>query len=125
MVKVKTIKRISAPDDHFAAGPHCRVTVGSGFGRVGGTWSRPSVADRIVSTARIEQSVGAAITAAPDNHFAAGPDCCVPPSGSGRSDGAGGCPTVGAGVLPSAGIEIHAGVLPAAPDDHFTAGPDC
>ena len=36
---------ISAPDDHFTAGPHCRVTV-SGRGRIGGAGGCPTVRAR-------------------------------------------------------------------------------
>src|SRR5262249_12594714 len=57
-----------------------------------------------------------------DDHFAAGPDCCVINSGLGRVDGAGGCPTVGAGIVSPAGVKIAA-TVPTAPDDHFAAGP--
>ena len=52
------------------------------------------------------KSAGAAVKSAPDDHFTAGPDCCVMPSGSGRVGGAGGCPTVGAGIVPPAGVQI-------------------
>ena len=43
--------------------------------------------------------------------------------GSGRTGGAGSCPTVSAGIISAAGVEIIARVLPT-PDDHFAAGPD-
>ena len=43
----------------------------------------------------------------------------------GRIGGAGGCPTVGAGIISSAGVQIAAGVVTSAPDDHFTVGPHC
>ena len=44
-------------------------------------------------------------------------------SGSGRVGGAGGCPIVGAGIIPPASVKII-GAIPSAPDDHFAAGPD-
>ena len=44
---------------------------------------------------------------APDDHFAAGPDCRVRVSGSGRAGGAGGCPTVCAGIVSPAGVQIR------------------
>jgi hypothetical protein len=81
---------ISAPDDHFAAGPHCRVLV-SGSGRAGGAGSCPTVGAGIVSPAGVQI---AAIKSAPNDHFAAGPHCRVKISGSGRAGGAGGCPRV-------------------------------
>ena len=40
----------STPDDHFTAGPHCRVTP-SGSGRIGGAGSCPSIRTGIVSPA--------------------------------------------------------------------------
>ena len=42
---------------------------------------------------------------APDHHFAAGPHCRVPVSGSGRVGGAGGRPTVGGGIVSPAGVQ--------------------
>ena len=71
---------MSAPDDHFTAGPHCRVNV-SGSGRVGGAGGCPTVGAGIVSPAGVQKA--AAIISAPDDHFAAGPDCRVHVSGSG------------------------------------------
>ena len=62
----------SAPDDHFAAGPHCRVR-GSAIWRVGGAGGCPTVGAGTVSPAGVEK---AAVTEpAPDDHFAAGPYC--------------------------------------------------
>ena len=43
----------SAPDDHFAAGPDCRVT-GSASGRVGGAGGGPTVSDGIVLSAGVQ-----------------------------------------------------------------------
>ena len=48
---------ISAPDDHFSAGPHCRVTV-SGRGRVGGAGGCPTVRAGIVSAAGVQTVAG-------------------------------------------------------------------
>ena len=42
---------------------------------------------------------------APDYHFTAGPDCRVT-SGIGRVGGAGGCPTIRAGIVSTACVEI-------------------
>ena len=44
-------------------------------------------------------------------------------SGRGRVSRAGGCPTVSAGIVSAAGIQIVADQ--STPDDHFTASPDC
>ena len=46
---------ISAPDDHFAAGPHCRV-IRSGSGRVGGAGGCPTIRAGIVSPAGVQNS---------------------------------------------------------------------
>ena len=43
---------------------------------------------------------------APDDHFTAGPDCGVNVSGSGRVGGAGGCPTIRAGIVSPAGVQM-------------------
>ena len=48
---------------------------------------------------------------APDDHFTAGPDCGVIVSASGRVGGAGGCPTIGAGIVSPAGVRIVDGVI--------------
>ena len=45
-------------------------------------------------------------------------------SAIGRVGSAGGCPTVGAGIVSPAGVQVAAVANPA-PDDHFTAGPYC
>ena len=46
------------------------------------------------------------LPSAPDDHFAAGPDCRVISSGAGSAvSGAGGCPTVGAGIVSPAGVK--------------------
>ena len=44
-------------------------------------------------------------------------------SASRRVGGVGGCPTIRAGIVSSARIQI-AGAISTAPDDHFTASPD-
>ena len=72
---LKKVRRYqSAPDDHFAAGPHRRVSL-SGSGRVGCAGGCPTVSAGIVSPASIKD--GAVAVSAPDDHFAASPDCRV------------------------------------------------
>ena len=44
----------------------------------------------------------------PDDHFTAGPDCRVRLSASGRVGGAGGCPTIRAGIVSPASIQTAA-----------------
>jgi hypothetical protein len=43
----------------------------------------------------------------------------------GRVGGAGGCPTIRAGIISAAGVRIADNVVPSTPNDHFSAGPDC
>ena len=50
---------------------------------------------------------------APDDHFTASPDCRVNGSGSGRVGRAGGCPTIRAGIVSPASVEMP--VLPSLP----------
>src|SRR5206468_8730924 len=113
----------SAPDDHFTARPHCRLS-DPGIGRVSGAGGGPTVGRRIVSPAVIKAA--AVDKSAPDDHFTAGPDCGVKVPTSGSVRGAGGCPTVSAGVVPAAGIQkAESRATIATPDDHFTSGPHC
>ncbi len=82
---------MSAPDDHFAPGPHCRVKVSFGW-RVGGAGRYPAVRAGIIFAASVH-IVAVIVISAPYNHFAAGPHRRVKLSGSGRVGGAGRCPT--------------------------------
>src|SRR5262249_57802953 len=66
----------------------------------------------------------AAIKSTPDDHFTASPYCRVNGSGSGWVGRAGGRPTIRAGIVPPAAVEIRA-AIPATPDDHFTPSPHC
>ena len=50
----------SAPDDHFAVGPDCRVTV-SASGRVGGAGGCPAIGAGIVSPAGVQDSCALSI----------------------------------------------------------------
>jgi hypothetical protein len=118
---IGAIKKIPAPDDHFAPGPHCRVT-GSYRGRIGRASRCPTIGARIVSLAGV-QIVGTIVLSAPDDHFAAGPHCRVTNSGR-PAAGAGGRPTVGAGIVSPTGVENEAAAL-SAPDDHLAPGPHC
>ena len=45
-------------------------------------------------------------SSAPNDHFTAGPDCRVTDSARGRVGGAGGCPTIRAGIVSPAGVRI-------------------
>src|SRR5262249_34829567 len=63
------------------------------------------------------------VGSAPDDHLTASPHCRVIVSGFGRGGGAGGCPTIYAGIVSSAGVQKAA--PDSAPDDHFPASPVC
>ena len=142
---------ISTPDDHFAAGPHCRVS-SSASGRVGGAGGCPTVGAGIVSPAGVQND--GAVESRPRRSFRCRSTlpcdvsgsrarwwcwwlsncrcwdcifrrcsnswpCHLRPrrsfrcrstlpcevSGSGRVGGAGGCPTVGAGIISPAGVQ--------------------
>jgi len=110
----------SAPDDHFTAGPNCRVEV-SRLGRISRAGGCPGVRAGIVSPAIVQP---AASTSAPDDHLTAAPNCCVEVSRIGRISRAGGCPGICAGIVSPAGVKIGAGAI-SAPDDHLIAGPYC
>jgi hypothetical protein len=62
---------------------------------------------------------------APDDHLAGGigPHGRVRVSGIGCIGGVGGCPSVSAGIIPAAGVQIDPVDILSAPDDHFAAGP--
>ena len=114
-------RHTSAPDDHFTAGPNCRVIVPC-LGRVGGAGSCPAISAGIVSPASVEKVAG--VVSAPDDHLAAGPNCRVEVSRLGRIGGTGDGPAISAGIVSPASVHIAAAVI-SAPDDHLTAGPHC
>src|SRR5439155_771282 len=117
----------TTPDDHFAAGPHGRVTA-SGRGRVGACPS-PTVVGagrrwrHAVSPTGVQRA--ALISSAPDDHFIASPHCCGNGSAGRRAGSADGCPTVGNGIISSTGVQIGEAAVISTPDDHFAAGPYC
>jgi hypothetical protein len=82
----------------------------SACGRVNRAGGCPGVRARCVSPAGIKIAAAEAINSAPDDHFTADPHSGVTGSGSGRVGGAGGCPTVCAGIVPPARVEKDAGV---------------
>ena len=99
---ILTIEKEAAPDDHFAAGPYCRVKLPCGGG-VGGASRRPRVRGWTVSSAGIEPDAGS--ISAPNDHFGAGPHCGEIGSGSGGVDGARSSPTVRGDVVSTARID--------------------
>jgi hypothetical protein len=122
---VKNVGRkasISAPDDHFAASPHCgvKVSVSRSISEAGGC---PIVSGRIISSAGVKIAV--AVISAPDDHFAASPGRRVAESGSGPVGGGGSYPTVSAGIISAASVESDRTADISTPHDHFTASPHC
>ena len=109
------ITEASAPDDHLGTRPYCGMKP-SGLGRVGRTGGCPTVCAEIIPAADI-YNIGV-VKPAPDDHLAAGPDCCVI-GYSGRISGAGCCPAIGAQVVSPAGA---VGII-STPDDHFVTRP--
>ncbi len=109
------------PDDHFIAGPDGSVAATGGWD-ICLTRRRPSVSCRTVSTASIHLARETTVIPTPDDHFTASPDCSVLGArlrriGCGRYS-----PTVTAGIVSAARIEVAAAGT--TPDDHFTTCPD-
>src|SRR5207245_8654094 len=84
------IRRFSPPDDHFTAGPDCRLTK-SGSGSVGGAGGCPTIRARIVSTAGVQNAFVIPTIATPDADSTATADCTVIASCVRIDGGAGGC----------------------------------
>lgn len=89
-----TILEGSAPDDHVTASPDCCV-ICSDTGRIGHTGSRPTIRNGVVSPTGVQiVEVTIVEESAPDDHFAAAPDCGVIVSRVRRIGDAGSRPTV-------------------------------
>src|SRR5262249_21215765 len=93
----------------------------SATGSVRGGGSSPNVATRIVSPAGVH--ITGAIKSTPDDHFTARPDGRLRKSGIGRIGGTRGRPTIRAGIVSCAGVQINATGRRSAPDDHIAASP--
>ena len=78
----KKLVLTTAPDNHFSAGPDCRVK-SSSRRRVGDGGRRPRIGRRVVFAAGIQIASDVIITA-PNDHFTAGPDRSVVCSCVGR-----------------------------------------
>ena len=116
---------IPTPDKHFSAVPNCPVN-GSGNGRVGRARSCPTVGTGIISTTGVKRRRAIVSVTTPDDHFITRPDCGVILPPTGRISGAGSCPTVRNGIVPSPGVDVVARHnIPSAPDDHLSTGPHC
>src|SRR5438045_9546069 len=98
----RLIETVAAPDDHFTATPHCRVTFSCG-GRVVSARGYPTVRAGIVSPAGIKIVAAAGISAR-DDHFSAGPDRRVLESIRRRVARAGRRPAIGCGLVCPAGV---------------------
>ena len=112
---------ISTPDDHFPAGPDCRVKV-SGSGGVGCVGHCPAFSSRIVFPASVNAVKTGTDFTTPHNHFTTCPHRGVISPASWRVGCVSGGPTIRVGIVSSASVEIAAALT--APDDHFAASPD-
>src|SRR5204863_4957627 len=77
----------------------------------------------IVSAPTVE--IVAAVTPAPYNHFIACPNCRVIPARSRRAAGTGRNPSVGAGIVSAATVDMVSEAITPAPDNHYIACPHC
>ncbi len=95
------------------------------MGRVCGASRRPIVRDSVISPAVVKIDPWAAEIPAPDNHFAASPDCRVRVSRGRCASRGGSCPTVIGRVIFAARVRVVERFINPAPDNHFAPGPDC
>jgi hypothetical protein len=110
----------SAPDNHFATGPH-RFVFPPRSRHVHGARRCPTVSAGVVSPASIQVTVSATSKAAPNDHLAARPDRRVL-SPCGRCiGGAGRYPTVGYRIVSAASVQK--GSIEPAPDDQLATCP--
>src|SRR5439155_7371019 len=94
---------------------------------VGGAGGDPAIRAWVISATGVElvaAAEGPNGASAPNDHFAVGPDSCVTVSRFGCVGDAGGCPTILAGVVSPAGVQLHEVFTLSPPYDHFTVGPD-
>ena len=108
------------PDDHFTAGPDCRVRLSCGR-RVGGAGGNPSICVWIIAAAGIQ--IVTLVVAAPDDHLAAGPYGGVNQTGGRCVGGGDSSPSIGSGIVFRAGVEIAEVKVEPTPDNHLAAGP--
>jgi hypothetical protein len=114
------------PDDHFAAGPNCCVTI-SGRRRICNAGSGPAICARVISSAgvrRLAVEGSEAGEAAPDDHFIAGPHGRMFASRIRCVRRAGSYPTIRARIVSAARIEKVSDDA-SSPNNHFTPSPDC
>ena len=117
------VRRPAHPTPSFHSRSSTARAPGSGSGGASGGCGYPAIRAGVVSTAGVQKS-GAANNSAPRVSFhSRSTRPRAHGSASGRASGAGGCPTVGAGVVSAACVPIAAIVM-SAPDDHFAASPN-
>src|SRR5947207_460003 len=98
---VHAVEKHSAPDDHLATSPHCRV-VEPASGRVVRAHGRPAVRAWIIPPTGVQ--IARVAESAPDGHFAAGPYGGLTNSANGRVNSAYCRPTILARIVPSSSI---------------------
>ncbi len=118
-------RTISTPDDHFAAGPYCRVRV-SGDRDVNEGCGHPTIRAWVISSARVRVVKGF-VPAAPNNHFIAGPDCGVSDPAKRHIHKTSRHPTVDNGIVSAASAQVGMvrDRIRSTPDNHFAARPHC
>src|SRR5437868_2168372 len=89
------------------------------------SWTRPAwwTERHAVSAAGVHRRQNGTYSA-PDDHFTAGPDCRVEPSGIRRVGSAGRHPTIIGRIVSPTGVQMVS-VIGSTPDDHFRASPHC
>jgi len=121
-----TVGIVSAASVHLIISPDCRVK-GSRRGCITGASGCPSVRAGIVPSTRVYNIITASIASTPDDHFTPGPDHRMCGPRRRRIGGAGDRPTVGAGIVFSAGVQNVVSSIKEvpAPNNHFAPCPDC
>jgi hypothetical protein len=101
-VVIGTVRKITAPHNHFTAAPNASVRESSG-GRVGGARRYPTVSARIVPGASIQAEIIHAIST-PHDHLATRPYGSVKSPCARRGRRAGSCPIICARAIPPASV---------------------
>ena len=117
----KKTAAIHPPQTIISLPVHTAVCRLSGRGRVGGAGGCPTIRDRIVSPAGVQRAIVS--TSTPDDHFTAGPHCCV------KYRAVGALVVLVAVQLSVLGLYLppvfDSAAIKSTPDDHFTASPHC
>jgi len=115
----------ATPDNHFTAGPDCRVS-NSAKRHIDKTSRHPTVVSGTISAASVQVGmVRDRVSSTPDDHFAARPHCRVVPSCGRRARSRGSRPAVGARVVSPTSIKVAITTTSnSAPDNQLAARPD-